>query len=245
MVADILKPRPGQTRILADTQHFSMQLFDHVVRNTPFDLLVPIPAQPGQIKQMQSIKADRFTPRWAGLATAKVPYYFKDSTTPLWLMVQRCGERPDNYQFKGFLSTSNCDELAALVIQYPDRWHVEEFFKSSQALGWNRAGTLNLNIRYGHMSMALITQAAIQQLRQRLRHPFSTWDAAHLARNIFQGLDGDIRVVGNTIVVTFYNAPHAASLRRQYQHLPQQLQREGIDPHIPWLYNFKLDCRFK
>ena len=95
------------------------------------------------------------------------------------------------------------------------------------------------------MSMALIAQAAIQQLRQRLRHPFSTWDAAHLARNIFQGLDGDIRVVGNTIVVTFYNAPHAASLRRQYQHLPQQLQREGIDPHIPWLYNFKLDCRFK
>jgi len=245
MVADILKPRPGQTRILADTQHFSIQLFDHIVRNTPFDLLVPVPAQPSQIKRMQSIKPDRFTHRWAGLATAKVPYCFKDSATPLWLLVQRCGERPDNYQFEGFLSTSNCDELAALIIQYPDRWHVEEFFKSNQALGWNRAGTLNLNIRYGHMTMVLIAQAAIQQLRQRLRHPFSTWDAAHLARNIFQGLDGDIRVMGDTIVVTFYNAPHASSLRQQYQHLPQQLQREGVDPHIPWLYNFKLDFRFK
>jgi hypothetical protein len=41
------------------------------------------------------------------------------------------------------------------------------------------AGTLNLNIRYGQMTMALVAQAAIHQMRQRLGEPFSQWDASH------------------------------------------------------------------
>jgi len=52
-------------------------------------------------------------------------------------------------------------------------------------LGWHRAGTLNLNIRYAHLSMVLVAQAAIHQLRQRLGAPFVQWDATHLARNLF------------------------------------------------------------
>ncbi|SPE62333.1 hypothetical protein SBV1_810035 [Verrucomicrobia bacterium] len=31
---------------------------------------------------------------------------------------------------------------------------MEEFFKFNQALGWHRAGTLNLNIRYGQLSLS-------------------------------------------------------------------------------------------
>jgi hypothetical protein len=27
--------------------------------------------------------------------------------------------------------------------------------------------------------------------------------------------------------------------------LPQILEREKVDPRIPWLYNFKLDFRFR
>jgi hypothetical protein len=38
---------------------------------------------------------------------------------------------------------------------------VEEFFNDHHKLGWKKAGTLNLNIRYGQMTMALIAQAAI------------------------------------------------------------------------------------
>ncbi len=43
-----------------------------------------------------------------------------------------------------------------LSLNYPQRWHIEEFFKNDQALGWHRAGTMNLNIRYGQMTMALV-----------------------------------------------------------------------------------------
>ena len=58
-------------------------------------------------------------------------------------------------------------------------------------------------------------------------------------------LEGDIRVEEDTIVVTYYNAPNAELLRQHYENLPSKLQKEGIDPAIPWLYGFKLDFRFK
>jgi hypothetical protein len=105
--------------------------------------------------------------------------------------------------------------MCSLIDHYPKRWHLEEFFNANQALGWNRAGTLNLNIRTGHMTMALIAQAAIHQLRKRLDLPAAQWDAAHLAKDLFRGVDGDIRVADDTITVTYYNAPQA--LRSHYE----------------------------
>jgi hypothetical protein len=112
-------------------------------------------------------------------------------------------------------------------------------------LSWNRAGTQNLNIRYGQMTMALIAQAVIHQLRQRLGDPVRGWDAHHLAKDLFLGLDGDVRVTHDTIVVTYYNAPNTDLLRLHYEDLPAKLTQEQIDPRIPWLYDFKLDFRFR
>ena len=135
--------------------------------------------------------------------------------------------------------------MDTLCRDYPKRWHVEEFFNTHQALGWKRAGTMNLNVRYAQMTMALIAQAAIHQLRQRLGEPVAEWDAAHMANSIFLGLDGDIRVTHDTVVVTYYNAPNVELLRQHYENLPDKLQQENVDPRIPWLYNYKLDFRFR
>ena len=128
---------------------------------------------------------------------------------------------------------------------YPQRWHVEEFFKFNQALGWQRAGTLNLHIRCGQMTLALVAQAVIHQFRQRIGAPYQSWDAVHLAQAVFTGLEGDVRVQDDTILVTYYNAPNADILRQHYEGLPQKLAAEGVDPRVPWLYDFKLDFRFK
>ena len=134
---------------------------------------------------------------------------------------------------------------AALTLDYPKRWHVEEFFNAHQALGWKRAGTLNLNIRYGQMTMALLAQAVLHRIRRLLGEPYSTWDASHFAKSLLAGLEGDIRVRDDTIVVTYYNAPNVALLREHYEDLPDRLESEHVDPHIPWLYGFKLDFRFR
>ena len=41
------------------------------------------------------------------------------------------------------------------------------------------------------------------------------------------------------------NAPDAERLRTHYEQLPDRLEREHINPPIPWLYGFKLDFRFQ
>ncbi len=95
------------------------------------------------------------------------------------------------------------------------------------------------------MSLALVAQALIHQLRQRLGTPYQQWDSPHFARDFFAGLEGDLRVEGDTIIVTYYNAPDSADWKRHFENLPKQLDQEKVDPRIPWLYNFKLDFRFR
>jgi hypothetical protein len=246
LAAEILAPEPGQTLVLADLEHLSAELFRHVQLQTPFDLLVPMKNEAWLIKQLRAIPPEKFTRRWAGFATLKQPYQMaKREAGNLFRFAQRTGENPDEYRYGAFLSTTDRDEVDALTVDYPKRWHVEEFFNAHQALGWNRAGTLNLNIRYGQMTMALLAQAALHQLRRRLGEPFSGWDAGHLAKSLLTGLEGDVRVNDDTIVVTFYNAPNVEQLREHYEGLPDRLQTEHIDPKIPWLYGFKLDFRFR
>ena len=132
-----------------------------------------------------------------------------------------------------------------LTRDYPRRWHIEEFFNIHQGLGWQRAGTHNLHIRYGRMTMALIAQAALSQLRKKLEPRERSWDAKQFASKVLRGLDGDVRLEGDRVVVTYYNAESLASCRDQFEHLPERLRQEGVDPRVPWLYNYCLDFRFR
>jgi hypothetical protein len=246
LAAQILDVQPGGTLVLADSEHFTVELLDRVKTQTNFDLLVPMPDQPSVRQRLAKLPPESFQPRWAGYATAKLDYTPKRSQAgPFYQFVQRQGERPDDYHFKAFLSTTNRDEVETLTEDFPKRWHIEEFFNAHQALGWNRAGSCNLNIRYGQMTMALIAQAAIDLLRKRLALPAVNWDSEHLAKAYFTGLEGDVRVEAGTIIVTYYNAPDVDKLRTHYENLPAKLRSEKIDPRIPWLYGFELDFRFR
>ncbi len=247
LAARILDTQPGQTLVLADAEHFTVELLDKVKTDTNFDLLVPMSDQPSLRAKLAALPPETFRLRWAGYATAKLAYTPQDSQAgPFHQYVQRQGERPEEYRFKAFLSTRDGDEVEELTLEFPKRWHVEEFFNAHQALGWNRAGTCNLNIRYGQMSIALLAQAAIDRLRKHLGPEAAGWDAKHLAKSYFTGLEGDVRIVeGDTILVTYYNAPNADNLRVMYEDLPARLRTDGIDPRIPWLYQFKLDFCFR
>tara|TARA_B100000949_G_scaffold183829_1_gene165481 strand:+ start:912 stop:2213 length:1302 start_codon:yes stop_codon:yes gene_type:complete len=245
MAASILQPTSGPTLLVADSEHFSSEMVSKIRNRTGFDLLVPFPNQPAHRRRFQGIDPDLFTRRWAGFATVKLPYQVRHRTPgSYWQFVERYGERPEDWRYKGFLCTSDQDEVEALTADFPKRWHVEVFFNANQALGWNRAGTMNLNIRYGQMTMALIAQAAIHQLRSRLGEPYRQWDADHMAQDLFFAMEGDVRVSNDTILVTYYNAPNAEQLRDHYENLPEKLTRENIKPHVPWLYGYKLDFRF-
>lgn len=246
LAAEILNPKSESTLVLVDAEHFTVQLLDRVKAHTRFDLLVPMPDQKGLRDQLHALPENDFTRRWAGFATLKRPYTPRNSEGgPFTQYVQREGERAEAYDFKAFLSTRDGNEVDDLTVHFPKRWHVEEFFNANQALGWNRAGTCNLNIRYGQTTMALVAQTATYQLRKRLGAPAQDWDAKHLADTYLSSLEGDVRVKDETIVVTYYNAPNAENLKKHYENLPAKLKAEGLDPKIPWLYGFELDFCFR
>jgi len=232
--------------VLADNEHYTNELLQSVSANTPFDLLIPMRNTKGLTASLKSIPQKQFQSQWAGWATTHRPFSFKKHPENNYCqLIQRSGEKSENFHHKAFLTTRYRNEVEALAINYPQRWHVEEFFRTYQNLGWKRAGTMNLNIRFGQMSMALIAQTVCDQLRKRLGPPFASWDATHFASAIFRGIDGDIRVSDNTILVTLYNAPNPGLLKKHYENLPHILEHENVDPRIPWLYNFKLDFRFR
>lgn len=246
LAAEILQPSSGTSLILVDAEHFSVELLQDIQKRTGFDMLVPVPNQPGHRRRWKAIPEDQFTRRWAGFATAKADYKVDHRHTGSFVeFVERSGECSDDWHYKGFVCTADRDEVQALTVAYPHRWHIEEFFNANQSLGWQRAGTMNLNIRYAQMTMALIAQAVIHQLRQRLGQPFSAWDADHLSGELFSRLDGDVRVTDDTIIVTYYNAPNADLLQQHYVGLPDQLAARGVSPQVPWLYNYRLDFRFR
>jgi hypothetical protein len=247
LVTRILNPTPeSRPLLLADNEHYTQELFQTVADHPPFDLLVPMRTTRNLTAALQAIPAQAFQPRWAGWATTHRPFHFQQHPeTTYCQLVERSGENPQSFHYKAFLASRYRDEVLDLAIHYPQRWHVEEFFNAYQKLGWERAGTLNLNIRFAQMSLALVAQTVCHQLRQRLGTPFAACDAPHFASSIFRGIDGDIRVADNTILVTLYNAPHPELLKKHYENLPQILEHEHVDPRIPWLYNFKLDFRFR
>jgi hypothetical protein len=248
LAGDILGPNLSAPPLMvADVELYSAEMLD-LVRTVPgWDLLVPMRSTPQLQQQYRQIPPERFTPHWAGFATAQDTFQPRGSTLvqPCYRYIQRTGERPEEYHFKAFACTGFRSEVLALTQDFPARWHIEEFFRFDQDLGWNRAGTLNLNIRLGQMSLALVAQTLIHQLRQRLGPPFRQWDSPHFARDFFSGLDGDLRVAGDTIVVTYYNVPDAPVWKHHFEGLPAQLERENVNPHVPWLYDFKLDFQFK
>ena len=232
----------GPALLLADKEHFTKELAAIIATCPTLDILMAAPA----IKKItQQFTRLDYTPLWAGYALGETVYQFDGNGPTLRLLVQREGEIPCSYTYKAFLTTSELPGTDLLTKLYPKRWGIEEFFNFEGDMGWNRASTFNLNIRYGKGSLALLAQAATHQLRSRLPAPYRQWTARHLAEQVLTNMEGDLRVKDDTIIVTYYRDHQQLDLARHYQNLPQILASEGVCPKIPWLFDFKLDFRFK
>lgn len=228
--------------IMADSEHATAAILNAFYSDKQFDILMPMPKTKKLIEIMQSIDYQR---KWAGYALGKASYTMNGVNFPIDLHSQRTGEIADEYEYLSFATTAKADSVKMLTEDYPERWTIEEFFNFESAMGWDRASTMNLNIRYNRMSLALIAQAVCYELRKKLSKPYKNWTAEHLSDSLFRGIEGDIRVKDDTIVVTYYNFPEQMHLQKHYENLPEKLMAQGIDPRVPWLYNFKLDFRFK
>jgi len=231
-----------QALFLADKEHFTTEIIDYFCQHPTYDMLMPAP----QISKItNSIKDLEYQPFWAGYALADTVFKLDNSSNELRLLVQRQGEQPDQYNYKAFLSTSKQKPVDLITEVFPERWTIEEFFNFNGDMGWNRASTFNLNIKYGKQTLALIAQAATHQLKNKLPETYKHWTAANTAQKVLTNMEGDIRVEDDTIIVTYYRDHEKLKLRRHYENLPKILESEGVNPKIPWLFDFKLDFRFK
>ena len=97
-------------------------MLDKVKTQTNFDLLVPMPDQPSLRAKLRELPSETFQQRWAGFATAKLPYTPKNSQAgPFYQYAQREGERPEAYHYKAFLATKDGDEVEELTGEFPKR----------------------------------------------------------------------------------------------------------------------------
>ena len=188
IAAAILEGQKERPLVLADDEHYTALLFDHVKSEGIFDLLVPMPSQSYIVDPINNIPYEEFTRHWAGYATTKRLYSFKQSGGgPYHQFIQREGEDPDQCLIKAFLCTSDRDEVEDMGEHYPDRWHIEQFFKNDQDLGWKVAGTRNLHIRFGKMTLALTAQAACAMLRERLGPPHQSGECRSSGQRSVRG----------------------------------------------------------
>ena len=227
--------------LVADKEHFSKELFNEVHRHENFDFLAPA-MNTGKIKK--TIRALQYSPVGAGFALSETGFNFNGDKAKLRLLAERFGEQDKDYRYNAFLTTSGMKPHTLLAQKYDERWSVEEFFRFENDMGLNRASTMDLNIRYGKLAMAMIAQGATYELRKNLKEDYKKWDAKHLANEILAWNDGDIKVKDDTIIITFYGKSDFLNTQ-EYTNFPQKLIQNNISPYIPWLYNFKVDFRFK
>jgi hypothetical protein len=232
---------PSPSLLVADKEHFTRKLLAVCKNHTDFDLLVPV-IKTNRIKTM--LEALSYKRLWAGFAMAETTFSFRREDKQYRLIAERIGEAENDHTFNAFVTTSDRDAQKLLCQEYDKRWSVEEFFRFENEMGLKRASTLNLNIRYGKLALTMIAQGATYQFRKKLAEDYKKWDAKHLSNEMLAWADGDVRVKGDTILVTFYGHPKHLN-PKNYVGLPDLLAKEGIDPKIPWLYDFKLDFRFK
>ncbi|HMG16407.1 MAG TPA: transposase [Saprospiraceae bacterium] len=227
---------------IADKEHFTQEIISYFYNHQSYDILMPAPQNKNITNRFTELE---YTKLWAGYSIATADFKFEGSKEKLRLLIQRQGESAGSFYYKAFITTSCLSPELLLADLYPKRWTIEEFFNFHGEMGWNRASTFNLNIKYGKQTMAMIAQAAVHQLKRKLPIEYQSWTAPHTANQLFANMEGDIRVDKDTIIVTYYRDHQNLNLKQHFENLPSKLQAEGVNPKIPWLYDFKIDFRFK
>ncbi len=228
--------------IVADKEHFTQQIARYFHEHPNLDILMPAPQNKRLTDKLSRLD---YHPLWAGYAIAESEFSFKGSSLTYRLIVQREGETDRNYSYKPFITTSTTEGRQLLTTMYNKRWGIEEFFNFEGDMGWNRASTFNLNLRYAKQSLALLAQAATYRFRQNLPSPYSQWTAANLADQALANMEGDVKVKDDCIVITYYKDHEKLGIKEQYENISTVLENEGVSPKIPWLFDYKLAFRFK
>lgn len=151
--------------ILADKEHFTREIADYFISSPSMDVLMPAPETKKVMKDIEDLP---YRELWPGYYIGETEFKYNKSDRVFRLIVQKESVKGRKDVYKPFITTSQADASALMTEDFPKRWTIEEFFNFEGDMAWNRASTFNLNIRYGRQSLALIAQAAVHGLRNKL-----------------------------------------------------------------------------
>ena len=75
LASAILSPQQNKSLVVADGEHFTVDIIKDIHHRSHFDLLVQLPNQPALKKKLNNIPHEQFVPGWAGFATHKCLYH--------------------------------------------------------------------------------------------------------------------------------------------------------------------------
>lgn len=228
--------------VLADKEHFTQEIAAYFHKHPSLDMLIPAPMNKLLAQRLPELQ---YSFLWPGYSIAESEFVFKSSNLRYRLIVQKESVAGGTDKYTPFITTSDIDAIELLTKHFPERWSIEEFFNFEGDMGWNRASTFNLNIRYGRQTLALIAQAAVYRLRNNLPGNYRKWNAQSISEKVLTNMEGDIKVIDDRIVVTYYRDHECLYLREKYANISNILENENVCPKIPWLFDYKLEFKFK
>ena len=93
MAAKILKFNGQIPLVMADNEHYTVELRDWISTASPYDLLVPMPNNSSVQRSIEQITEQALTRHWAGYATAKSAYQMTGSQNDSYYQfIQRKGD---------------------------------------------------------------------------------------------------------------------------------------------------------
>src|SRR4030095_10493086 len=127
----------------------------------------------------------------------------------------------------------------------PNRWPSAACGHAKHAGGWARAGPPNGPLRAAQRPTACMGPTGKPQLRAHRGARRAGGDASPLAPSCCQGLAGAMRVTDDPRIVTSDDAPNVEPRRDPAENRPDKWRAQHLQPHMPWLDDVTLDCRFR
>ena len=225
--------------MVADKEWYCGQLIQDLHKKHGVSILVPVKRSQKRLNEFETVPIDQYNNSISGNIAA-VYTTMKNFSGPLLLMLKK---NPDGKFFALITPNQRLTEDDAFPI-YTKRWNIEQFFGENSFLGINHLPSLNLNAIQMTLSLRLLAFQVFDNFRNDLGAPYNRKTAKIIHREFIDGVQGQIQLKGDTIMIKIFGFEHEAAAASIFTNLENKLRSTNVDPRIPWLGNRKLAFKF-
>ena len=193
--------------------------------------------------EMAQIPLAEFRQSVEGRQLADVYTHLKDVTAPLRFLVLRDDQTSES-KYVGFITNDEITEGVVLLSYYRGRWRIENWFRDNDFIGINQLVSMELNAVVVNMSLKLMAYNVLSAFRNNLGEPFNCYSPELIYRHFIKNIQGKLVLRDGVIQITVYGFKHQSLIKKLFTNLNEQLERQNIDPRIPWLNKHRVAFKF-